>query len=99
MAPAPTRTRMPAKDLGTKHTCFKCGTKFYDMKKAEPLCPKCGADQRQSPASKPSTAAERRRAAPKPVAPVEPEAEEAEADADADDDEAEDADEADEDEP
>ena len=43
---------MPAKDLGTKHTCFKCGTKFYDLKKPEPLCPKCGADQRESPALK-----------------------------------------------
>jgi uncharacterized protein (TIGR02300 family) len=83
---------MPAKDLGAKHTCFKCGTKFYDMKKPEPVCPKCGADQRQSPASKPSPAAERRRAAAKPVAPEPPEAEEAEVEAD------EDADDADEDE-
>jgi uncharacterized protein (TIGR02300 family) len=73
---------MPAKDLGTKHSCFKCGTKFYDMKKPEPICPKCGADQRQTPASKPSPAAERRRAPPKPVAPVEPETEEVEADLD-----------------
>src|SRR5512133_2351296 len=98
MAPAPTRTRMPAKDLGTKHTCFKCGTKFYDMKKSEPICPKCGADQRQSPAIKPPTAAERRRAAPKPVAPVEPEVEEAEGEAD-EDEAAEDEEDADEDEP
>ena len=30
---------MAAKDLGTKHSCFKCGTKFYDMKKPVPLCP------------------------------------------------------------
>ncbi len=81
---------MPAKDLGTKHTCFKCGTKFYDLKKPEPICPKCGADQRQSPASKPSPAAERRRAPPKPVAPEPPEPEEAEADVEDDADEAED---------
>ena len=47
---------MPAKDLGTKYTCFKCGTRFYDLKKPEPTCPKCGADQRQSPANKPSPA-------------------------------------------
>ena len=40
---------MPAKDLGTKHVCFKCGTRFYDLKKPEPICPKCGADQRQGP--------------------------------------------------
>lgn len=80
---------MPAKDLGSKHTCFKCGTKFYDMKKPVALCPKCGADQRQGPASKPSS--EKRRAAPKPppkpAVEAEPEAEldeDLEADDDAD---------------
>jgi uncharacterized protein (TIGR02300 family) len=88
---------MPAKDLGAKHVCFKCGTKFYDMKKAEPICPKCGADQRQSPASKPSHAAERRRAPAKPVVPVEPETEEVEAEVDEDEDD--DEDDADDDEP
>ncbi len=61
---------MPAKDLGAKHTCYQCGTRFYDLKKPAPICPKCGADQRQSPAQKSPPAAERRRAAPKP--PVEP---------------------------
>ncbi len=91
---------MPAKDLGTKHTCFKCGTKFYDMKKPEPVCPKCGADQRQSPASKPSPAAERRSRPAKPVAPVAPvEEAEAEPDDDADADADEDAEDADDDEP
>ena len=33
---------MPAKDLGSKHTCYKCGTKFYDMKKPVPVCPQRG---------------------------------------------------------
>ncbi len=89
---------MPAKDLGTKHTCYKCGTKFYDMKKPEPICPKCGADQRQSPASKPSPAAERRRAPPKPPPPVEPEAE-PEADLDEADDAEPEEDDAEDDEP
>ena len=60
---------MPAKDLGTKYTCFKCGSKFYDLKKPEPLCPKCGADQRQSPALKPTSS--RRHREKEPVAPVE----------------------------
>ena len=64
---------MPAKDLGTKHTCFGCGTRFYDLKKPAPVCPKCGADQRQSPALKPPAAAERKRAPPKPPPPVQPE--------------------------
>ena len=45
---------MAVKDLGTKYTCFKCNTKFYDMRKPEPVCPKCGSDQRQSPALKPA---------------------------------------------
>lgn len=64
---------MPAKDLGTKHTCFKCGTRFYDLKKPAPVCPKCGANQRESPALKPPSAAERKRATPKPSPPVQPE--------------------------
>ena len=36
-------------DLGTKHVCFNCGAKFYDLKKPAPICPKCAADQRQAP--------------------------------------------------
>lgn len=63
---------MPAKDLGTKFTCFKCGTKFYDLKKPEPVCPKCGADQREAVVAKPS-----RKAKEKEPAKVEPELEEA----------------------
>ena len=35
--------------LGVKHTCFRCGAKFYDLFRPEPLCPKCGADQREAP--------------------------------------------------
>jgi uncharacterized protein (TIGR02300 family) len=65
---------MPAKELGTKHVCYKCGTKFYDLKKPEPLCPKCGADQRESPALKPPTSSERRARA-RPVEPKPPAAE------------------------
>jgi uncharacterized protein (TIGR02300 family) len=54
---------MPPKDLGTKHACFKCSTKFYDLKKPAPICPKCGADQRESPALKAPPAEKRARAA------------------------------------
>jgi uncharacterized protein (TIGR02300 family) len=61
---------MPAKDLGTKHICWKCSTKYYDLKKVDPVCPKCGADPRQAPVVKAPTAAERRKAAVK-AAPVE----------------------------
>ena len=85
---------MPAKDLGTKHVCFKCSTKFYDLKR-EPICPKCGTDQRQSPAVK-SPAEKRTRAPARPAAP--PPVEETEVDAELEEDaEADDAeDEADE---
>jgi uncharacterized protein (TIGR02300 family) len=85
---------MPAKDLGNKYLCYKCSTKFYDMKKPDPLCPKCGADQRESPALKPASEGRRSRlaAAPKVIEPIEPEepeaaAEEEEEDLDAFEDE------------
>jgi uncharacterized protein (TIGR02300 family) len=69
---------MHAKDLGTKHVCFKCSTKFYDLKKPEALCPKCGADQKLSPANRPAPEPRKGRlsAVPKviePVVAVEPE--------------------------
>lgn len=35
--------------LGTKWVCYSCETRFYDLKKPDPLCPKCQADQRESP--------------------------------------------------
>lgn len=35
--------------LGTKWSCYQCGSRFYDLHRPEPLCPKCGADQRQRP--------------------------------------------------
>ena len=62
---------MPARDLGAKFVCYKCSTKFYDMKKPEPVCPKCGADQRESPANRPAEKTRGRLAAvPKVVEPV-----------------------------
>jgi hypothetical protein len=35
--------------LGARWSCYSCGTKFYDLGKPEPICPRCQADQRQSP--------------------------------------------------
>lgn len=63
---------MPELKLGTKYECYNCGTKFYDLGKSDPLCPKCGADQRDSThADSPavSQASRRRRKAdvPKPI--------------------------------
>ena len=67
---------MPAKDLGAKYICFKCGTKFYDMKRPDPICPKCGTDQRDSSPNKPGVEGRRARVAPVPKV-IEPEPEEA----------------------
>jgi hypothetical protein len=36
--------------LGSRYTCFKCGTKFYDLNRPVPSCPECSADQREAPA-------------------------------------------------
>lgn len=77
---------MAAKDLGNKHTCFKCSAKFYDLKKPDPVCPKCGSNQKESPANRPAGESRRGRlAAAKPVLPLEPVAEEAETEQDEDD--------------
>lgn len=35
-------------ELGRKYTCYSCHTKFYDLGKPIPTCPKCGADQRDA---------------------------------------------------
>jgi uncharacterized protein (TIGR02300 family) len=42
---------MPELKLGTKYECYNCSTKFYDLGKSEPLCPKCGANQKDAAAS------------------------------------------------
>ena len=39
---------MPELKLGTKFDCYNCGTKFYDLGKPDAICPKCGADQKDS---------------------------------------------------
>jgi len=49
------------KDYGNKLTCQDCGVRFYDLKKKNPACPKCGAEP---PQSKPKV----RRAPPPPEA-------------------------------
>jgi uncharacterized protein (TIGR02300 family) len=90
---------MAANDLGNKHTCFKCSAKFYDLKKPDPVCPKCGANQKESPANKPTESRRSRLAPAKPVLPVEPTPEEpAESDEDEEEDDFEDAEIPDEDE-
>ncbi len=76
------------KDLGTKYVCYKCGAKFYDMKKPAPVCPKCGADQREMP---PPSKSERKKiavaVAPPKLEAVEEYEEEAPKDEEADEEE------------
>lgn len=34
---------------GTKHKCYRCSSKFYDLGKPEAICPKCRANQKDAP--------------------------------------------------
>ena len=34
---------MAKRELGAKHVCPKCYTRFYDFNRRSPHCPKCGA--------------------------------------------------------
>ena len=69
VATAPTEP--PASPLGTKYTCFQCGAKFYDLNRPEPICPKCGADQRDRPKPpRKGAAPDPLRAAVRPMAPL-----------------------------
>lgn len=36
-------------EWGSRRICYKCGARFYDLKKEPALCPKCGADQAKAP--------------------------------------------------
>ena len=35
---------MTKTELGNKHLCTSCNTKFYDLQKEVPVCPKCGEE-------------------------------------------------------
>ena len=35
---------MTKTELGNKHLCTSCNTKFYDLQKEVPICPKCGEE-------------------------------------------------------
>jgi hypothetical protein len=60
-----TLERMP--ELGRKYTCYSCHTKFYDLGKPEPLCPKCGADQRDAEEAPVVTSSRSKRVVEEPV--------------------------------
>lgn len=73
--------------LGTRYACWQCGTKFYDLNKPEPACPKCGADPREAPKNPPPAAEAKppRKAKPARVAEEEAEVMDEEEEAEADD--------------
>lgn len=54
-------------DLGKKYTCYSCHTKFYDLGKPVPLCPKCGADQRDAEEAPIITSGRGRRVVEEPI--------------------------------
>lgn len=58
-------------ELGRKYTCYSCHTKFYDLGKPIPICPKCGADQREAEESRTPAPTRGRRVVEEP--PVEEE--------------------------
>ncbi len=54
-------------ELGRKYTCYSCHTKFYDLGKPVPLCPKCGSDQRDADEAPVYVAPRSRRIVEEPV--------------------------------
>jgi len=54
-------------ELGKKYTCYSCHTKFYDLGKPIPKCPKCGADQRDAEDTPVVTSSRSRRVVEEPV--------------------------------
>ena len=54
-------------ELGKKYTCYSCHTKFYDLGKPIPKCPKCGADQRDAEEAPVVSSSRSRRIVEEPV--------------------------------
>lgn len=54
-------------ELGKKYTCYSCHTKFYDLGKPVPLCPKCGSDQRNAEEAPLITSSRGRRVVEEPI--------------------------------
>lgn len=50
---------------GNRHSCYSCGTKFYDMGKDAVVCPRCSSNQADMPVDeikKPATKAKKKKA-------------------------------------
>ncbi len=63
-------SQIPHPKYGLKFECFSCSTRFYLMGKLEPVCPKCGADQRERPREAPAEKPRPKRPAVRPMAPL-----------------------------
>lgn len=67
---------MTKPEWGTKRTCQGCATRFYDMKKKPPVCPKCDTvfDLPSSPKTrrtKQAAAEEKKKAKPEDIEDIE----------------------------
>ena len=80
-------------EWGTKRSCQSCGTKFYDLRKPQIVCPKCGAEFDPQLVSRPQRPRPAAAPAPKPAEAVELEGVEVELDEEVIEDEAEEEDE------
>lgn len=68
---------MAKSEWGMKRTCLDCGAPFYDLKKKNIVCPKCGTVFDPAPPAKPKRSAPVEKPAPEPdvvPGPVEEEA-------------------------
>ena len=59
---------MAKSEWGMKRTCQDCGAPFYDLKKKNIVCPKCGAAFDSAPPAKPKRLAPTEKPSPKPDA-------------------------------
>ncbi|HQI81977.1 MAG TPA: FYDLN acid domain-containing protein [Deltaproteobacteria bacterium] len=57
----PVKVEYAVVTLGTRFKCYKCGTKFYDLGKPQPICPSCEANQHSEEARETSKRKRRRR--------------------------------------
>lgn len=48
-------------ELGNKHECLSCGTKFYDLGRSELICPKCGENQKELAAAQEGSASKEKK--------------------------------------
>ena len=61
--------RLPG--VGSKRVCVSCATRFYDLERLPPVCPKCGTEQPpEAPRPPPMRRSPARNRMTKPPAPV-----------------------------